>query len=120
VTGPVDVAELRRLLAAATLWPWVVNPNNACEVLSDDPCTPLAADCATPVDAALISSSTNALAVLLDRLEAAERERDEARSRIAELESLVRWTHTTYCTEAWTTRGMHAPECLCAEAGVLP
>jgi len=53
-------------------------------------------------------------------LQLTERERDEARSRIAELELLVRWTHTTYCTEAWTTRGLHAPECLCAEAGVLP
>jgi len=105
VTAPVDVAELRRLLAAATDHPLAALEDEG--ILQAQDCD-------------LIVAAVNALPALLDRLEAAERERDEARSRISELESLVRWTHTTYCTEAWTTRGMHAPECLCAEAGVTP
>jgi len=44
------------------------------------------------------------------------------RARIAELEAenerlstAIRQTHTNYCTEAWTDRGLHAPECLLYE-----
>jgi len=43
-------------------------------------------------------------------------------ARIAELEAenerlstAIRQTHTNYCTEAWTDRGLHAPECLLYE-----
>ena len=31
---------------------------------------------------------------------------------IAELEGVLRSTHDTYCDEAWTSRGLHAPQCL--------
>ena len=35
-----------------------------------------------------------------------------AEQRIAELEGVLRSTHDHYCDEAWTSRGLHAPQCL--------
>lgn len=31
------------------------------------------------------------------------------------LRNVLRWTHSSYCTEDWTARGLHAPECLLYE-----
>ena len=42
---------------------------------------------------------------LIDELRAAEQ-------RIAELEGVLQSTHDHYCDEAWTSRGLHAPQCL--------
>lgn len=41
----------------------------------------------------------------------------ELRAEVERLRSVLRWTHETYCTEAWTSRGLHAPECLLYEIG---
>lgn len=38
-------------------------------------------------------------------------------AEVERLRAVLRWTHTTYCTEAWTDRGLHAPECLLYEIG---
>lgn len=34
---------------------------------------------------------------------------------ITRLREVIRSTHTTYCTHDWTSRGLHAPECLLYE-----
>lgn len=33
----------------------------------------------------------------------------------ARLNAVLAQTHANYCTEAWTSRGLHAPECLLQE-----
>lgn len=37
------------------------------------------------------------------------------REEVARLNAVLRWTHETYCTEAYTSRGRHAPTCLLSE-----
>jgi len=78
-------------------------------------------------------AAIDALEAEVERL---TRERDEARAEVvacarsqseaddaieqldAEVERLrevLRWTHDTYCSEAYTDRGLHAPGCLLYE-----
>jgi len=48
-----------------------------------------------------------------DLKDAAEKMIDE----ITRLREVIKSTHTTYCTHDWTSRGLHAPECLLYELG---
>jgi hypothetical protein len=39
------------------------------------------------------------------------RSRDEATAEVERLRAVIRETHDIYCSDAYTDRGMHAPEC---------
>lgn len=39
----------------------------------------------------------------------------ELEAELLRLRAVVKQTHANYCTEAWTDRGLHAPECLAYE-----
>lgn len=89
-----DPQHLRDLLAKATPGPWAVNPVRA-QVDAFHPRhlpvlrmlwpTEHRTESETHTNAELIVAMHNALPALLDRLEAAERERDQARANIAHL-----------------------------------
>lgn len=57
------------------------------------------------------------VASLGDKKRRAEAERDAAIAELERLRSALRMTHVTYCTPAYTERGLHAPECLAYEVG---
>ena len=60
-------------------------------------------------------SSAEQIAALRTTLAAVEAERDALREQVARLHDVLRQTHTTYCDEIWTSRDLHAPECLLEE-----
>lgn len=46
---------------------------------------------------------------------ATTKERDSLIAEVERLRNCLRWTHETYCTSAYTNRGLHAPECMLYE-----
>lgn len=49
------------------------------------------------------------------RFEDHERVVNDLEAELLRLRSVLRQTHVNHCTEAWTGRGLHAPECLLYE-----
>lgn len=81
MTGLIDIAHLRRLLAAASPGPWREIPDETEQYWQVDAPEYCVADCCesdrSEADAALIAAAVNALPELLDRLAALERQLDE-------------------------------------------
>ncbi len=51
-----------------------------------------------------------------DHLAKAKRDLYELRLALADAADAMGHTHVAYCQEAWTSRGLHAPECMKLEA----
>jgi hypothetical protein len=57
---------------------------------------------------------------LMDKNNALTKQNAKLREAVDRMNATFRWTHETYCTEEYTGRGLHAPECLldeCEAAG---
>lgn len=60
-------------------------------------------------------ADASGMATLRNHAPALASELRAARSEVERLRDVIRWTHASYCTPAWTDRDRHAPECLLYE-----
>jgi glutamate-1-semialdehyde aminotransferase len=62
-----------------------------------------------------VAKTMLALTTMVETLDEAEKCFETQETEIERLRAVLRATHERHCTEVWTSRGKHAPECLLFE-----